>query len=430
MLKHTLSGYGNATDVKIIEVSYGRNGYLYSSTAVSDVYQKNLSLGDNSVTPSAVGFLGDGTTYYYDGYATKTIDGTVTYSTARSGSITLPNDSLYYIIDIAYASVSGATYKLRRKIGAGGYAYKTNATTSLSDDTAVSWAASSTLTPTQALGATEILDYASSDGTRPVLKMRNRTNSFTGYLDFQKNSGGGVWEMGARYGMYTTGNAFIDSYNHGLEIGTLGTPHIELLATNTRFNKQSSSSFRFLISGATVSYLMYAQCAENTVYFGTSSSASGSDPLTTIYVSPTNTTDKAIILNRYAGASDTNSIFEVKDGATVLTGITNSGYGFFNATGNNSSNLYIGSGSTNRTQLRLADCSSSIPASPLSGGIEYSFGYFYGTDSSAQRKRFQQSLATSTNTYYWRSDANGNAQADNTLYVQSGVILNAGLLVL
>src|SRR5439155_1184583 len=75
---------------------------------------------------------------------------TVYSSTAASTSTTLPNDSNHYILSITNASVSGATFKARRKINAGSYGYRTWSTSPNQDDTLQSWAAPSTLTPTTA----------------------------------------------------------------------------------------------------------------------------------------------------------------------------------------------------------------------------------------------------------------------------------------
>lgn len=427
MIQHSLSGFGNATQQKIIETSTGRNGNFYEAANIATYVQYNYALGDTTVTPNTVGFLGDGTTYYYDVYSNKTVSGTNIYSTtARSGSITLPNDSQYYDIAISYASVSGATYKLRRKIGAGSYQYKVNAGTSITDNTVLSWGDSSTLTPTQAVGATNIVDFDSTATSQSALLIRNKQNSILGFLEFQYNTGSS-YVLGAKYGVTTTGNATISAYNQGLEIGLVGTPHTKISASQgTIFNIQNQSTGSIQVKGVVNDYMAFFHPSESTVHFGTQNS-NYSDPNSAVCITPKDTTDSALVLNPAIGSADSGYLLRViNSSATTWAGISNAGRGFFMTSSSGNGNLRIGAGNASYAPLQI-DSSATLPN--VAGGFGQMSGQWFGADNTNTMRRFVQALNTGTNTYYWRSDANGYPQADTTLYIQSGVILTAGLQI-
>lgn len=215
MIAHSWATPGNAIGYKVLESSY-RSGSMFWQTVQSSFTQDNAGLGDATVTPNTVGFLGNGTTYYYDIFSLSTA--LAIYSqTPVSSSIALPNDGLYYVINISHAAVSGATYKYRRKIGAGAYAYKTNATTSLDDYTTISWGATNTLTPDEYMGSTAIFDRATAALTEPaIVKIRNTTTSAITEIAFQFNqSGSGTYTSVARIGTTTAGVFFISTGNVG-----------------------------------------------------------------------------------------------------------------------------------------------------------------------------------------------------------------------
>ena len=163
--------------------------------------------------------MGNGTTYYYDVFSYSTA--LAIYSpTPVSGSVTLPNTGLYYIINESHASVSGCTYKLRRKIGAGAYAYKAQSGTTLDDSTAISWADNATLTPTALLGSTGIFDRASSANTEAsnVLVRNTTSNGVVSFIEFQTKQST-VYTSMARIGVKDDGKMAFWSTG---SIGTAG----------------------------------------------------------------------------------------------------------------------------------------------------------------------------------------------------------------
>lgn len=261
MIQHSLGTFGNATGIKLIEQSFGRDGNFYNSATAATIIQFNSSLGDNVHTPSSTGFLGDGKTYLYSVYARALVNGALIYSyTPFVNGVTLPNDGLNYNINISYGSVSGATYKLSRQIDSGGLQYHVQSGTSFVDSTVQYWGETSTLTPNESIGSTGILDWSSALTSQSALLIRNKTNSLMGAMEFQYSTGGGAFAFAAKIGVNTLGNAFIDAYNHGLEIGSEGSPYARIsVVQGTVFNFQgsNSSSASFRYRGNTVNYLAY-----------------------------------------------------------------------------------------------------------------------------------------------------------------------------
>ena len=109
-----------------------------------------------------------------------------------------------------------------------------------------------------------------------------------------------------------------------------------------------------------------------------------------------------------------------------MAGITNAGYAHFSAPSSGNSRVRIGAGDSTNSQL-LLDNTTNL-ATGNAGGLTYSSNVLYFNNGT--NRRVQLDLGSSTTSYYWRSDANGYATADTTLWIQSGVVLVAGLSLL
>lgn len=435
MWLHSWSGFGNATSLKAIENSY-RSGSFYSTATTASFLETNTGLSDSTVTPNTVGFLGNGWEHDYTVHSNKTVNGTSIYSpTGTAGSITLPNDGLYYTIPISYEAVSGATYKLKRIINGDAAEYKSLAPTSLTDDTSVSFGSSSTLTPTQSLGSTGILDQAGNDNIMPAnLRLRNTGGHIFNKISFENNVGGGDYQTNAEFMVDASGNLCAI-------VGLTGSsgfvikdddyaPFINLKkgsgSNGSVFNSSGAAGidFTFLATGGDV--VFFSDSARSTAFFGKDSLPF--DPSAAMVISPKNLSDLALVLTPHPDANAPNVLVRLKNySETTFFELNGLGRASFGKSITNTSVVEVAQSTGLQTQILLTD-SPTLPTIPIAGGVEYQSGSFFGTNNSAARRRFVQALATNTNAFYWRSDANGYPIADNTLQIVSNIILAANLL--
>lgn len=270
--RHQLATFGNATHLKILEVSPRGPGNLYEGVAATDVYQTFTGLGDATVTPATVGFLSTGQTLSYRAYSFKTSQA-IYSSTYASASVVLPNDGQYRTVALSWSSVSGCTYKLQ-KVGVG---YETYSGTSSQDDSTVPWNASSTLTPTEYLYAAGIFQrlVTAYQTDAPVLVVRNKSGSTV------QNSGiqfqyGGTADAG-RIAVDSSGHLRLYAYNDTTVAlgGTIAgnNPGLSVSSGQTVANA-SAASHEFILrrqGGGAFGYTIYhADAIGNTVFFGES----------------------------------------------------------------------------------------------------------------------------------------------------------------
>jgi hypothetical protein len=424
---HNLSGFGNSTDLKIIENSF-RNGYFYSGANQSVITQTYGGVGDNVHTPNTIGYISSGQTINYRIYAKKTtiyssVSGVSAY---LNKSYTFPNDGLFRTLQLTITAVSGATGYKVNKVGTGYYSISG---TVINDSTSLSWSDSSTVTPLEIIGATEILDWDSSTINNGVIpfQIRNKTTSIQGELGFMYQSSPGVFSTAARFGVTTSGLAFIDSYNIGLDIGK-SSPYARISGVQgTTFNLQgsSSSSAFFRYRGSSVFSIIYLDPTVDTAFFGATAATFG-DPQSAVSITPVGS-DYGITFNPALGSND-SSIF------ARLTNSSNSTFWTLRNDGKMSiarssavnGNLHIGSGSAIYSQIQL-DHTSTL--ANVAGGIGYQSGSYYGGNSAAIPLKFQQQFQTGafTSGNWIYCDSNGNYINDGKIQ-WNGSYLNTSVL--
>lgn len=411
LIIHTWPSPGNATNFKVLESSY-RSGSIYDTSAVATYVQSLYGIGDSTVTPSSIGYLANGSNLNrtYSVYSFKTIYGTGVYSpTFASTTTTDPNNGKYYVVDLSWSGVSGASYKLKRTIGATSV-YYTTAITFYSDSTSSPWSDSSTLTPIYGPVTSAIVQRACTNlSNPPTLSIRNSNASFLNLCVFDYVSGGNIYEAG-RFGINNSGYFFVNTPSQTLTIGTDNSPHT-VISLNTVFNNNNSAGGSLRMKGSTTPYLMYAEGATDTVYFGASGSIYG-DPQATIYVQPYSSGDQGIVIAPTYFSSSNNYALVVKNTyGTTLTNITYDGRVSIFSTPNNG-NLNIGSATYTNAQIRLE---SSYVVPSVSGGITYYGGKYYGGNTAGTMRQFYQTPNTYTSGSWLRVDSTGDVVADNRL---------------
>lgn len=431
-IEHVISGIGNADLIKIIENSY-RNGSVTPSQAGGTLFQTAGGFsGDTTVTPNTIGYLATGQTFAYQVHSTKVVSGVTIYSAGHAdASITLPNDGNFYYLTLTNASVAGATYKAQRIINAGSPQYQTYASSPLQDDTTVSWGSSSTLTPTSGAITGAIIER-SMDGTftDPAIATFRNTNAATSYksfAEFDYNTGSGYASAG-KYGVEGNGNFFLDSQSHGLEIGSIGSPHTRFQVSQTVFNLNSTAS-EWFIRGVSVNYLLYvqSQSSNDKVILGDSASSTNS----MLNVKPNNGARAGISILNFTTANSATAMDYRDSSANVWWGFTQAGRMWVGVQGGNPNTavLTVGPGSSGVGQLQLQN-TTPLPGTPIAGSIERNDatggGLLY-TDSSLNRKSVIFGLGSGTATEVWYSDANGNPVATADLRVQAGVLVIAAV---
>jgi hypothetical protein len=429
VIKHEYTGIGNADIVKVLQTATGiiSGSILVGATGA---YQFSGALGDTIFTPSSTGFLSNGSNLnrVYKFRSTKTISGTVIYSsTFTTATTTDPNDGQYYYINLANAAVTGCTFKTSLQINGGSVDYKTHSSLTLADESTTTWSnAGSTITPTLGAITSAIFERLQSSSTDiGIIKLRNTVDSVVrAFMDFEYTVSGAALLAG-RAGVCPTGHFNISSYNGGLEVaanGFVDSPHTRI-ATEVDFNVQASSSYRMRLRGALVSYMMYANCNEDTVYFGTQNL--NYNPTSAVAIKGT-TSDKALVLCPATGAGTHDVLMELRnDSNSVFWTMDASGKTGIGVAGSTDARLRLASGDASVAQLKFQG--SSTVATGVAYGLSAVSDKLWFSDSSASYKALLTSLATSTSTYYWRSDSNGNPIADNTLALVSGVVLAANL---
>lgn len=422
------SGFGNATELKLLQVGYQNGSVQGLGIVITDFYQVNNGISaDVTVTPNTIGFLGNGDTYQYDVFATKTIGGTPVYSGFATTSITLPNNGLRYTLQISNSLVSGATYKSRRKINAGSFVYRTHNGSPIDDDTTQSWSDSSTLTPTSAPTTALIAEraYTGASGEPAAAQFRNTTvGNLFGFAQFMYTNGGGAYYEAAKFGVRTNGQMFFACYNSGYEFGIEGNPYILFQPQVTTFNNQTSGTHAVKIKGIS-NDIFITDPSQNTAYFG-NKNAFSFDPTAALVSSPIGSDLGLVLMNDNGRNSDAIMARLVDAGQSTSWVLQNNGHMGIATNTAGQANLKIGSGTTLYTQLQLDNCGN-LPNTPVVGGLErfdnngwtpqQIASQLLWTDKNGNRGQFVFALAQGAGNagYFWRSDANGMPVAGNQI---------------
>lgn len=409
---HSFSGPGNATHYKLIESSY-RNGYVYSNTVVSEFYQTYAGVGDATVTPSSLGYLANGSnlTRTYTVYSYANSYGMIYYSpTGTAVQTTDPNDSKYYTVSLSWSSPGITAAKVKRTTGATSV-YLVIGATSLSDTTAITWNASSTLTPTAAKTMAAIIERDTTNTLdAPLLVLRNTGTSKTSKILLDYNNGAST---AGEYGINNSGDFYIKSFTNNLYVGDYTGPH-SIIGGSPRFNYQGSVGSTFWYRGSTITYLMYLQGDYGTAFFGTNTASWTSDPSCLVYMQSQDGIEPALTIGLKTGASITSPALNLRnDSGTELARLNNYGQLSLAASAPSQSHLYIGAGDGSYAQIRLVDSSSLVN---VSGGISFYNNEFYGANIDGNMRKFLQTPSTYTVNSFAYVDTNGRLVADNRLY--------------
>jgi hypothetical protein len=417
---HSLSGFGDATDTKIIESTPTDRGtgYIYEGATANTVYQYNQALGDDVVTPSTIGFQATGQTVDYDFYSVGSIYGTTVYSTATTAPVVYPNDSLYYTVSFAGTLPSSATLRVN-KVGTGWKDF--SSFSAVQDDTTVSWSGSGTVTPTGAYIPTARVDWNSDNlGSSAVPSIIfDHSNALHARMVCAAYYNG-VGQYQAAWGYSANQNFAMDSYNHGLEVGALGSPDFILQPTSAKFNiKGNSGLFTYFYgSGSGIPAILTMNPNVNTIYFGNASL--NYDPFSAVAIQPYSTDtgltfypNPSVSTNylQWAVNNSSNSILAACDGnghISVGRGLTGT------------ARFDVASGNSTYGQVRFQN-TTTLQSSPASGVLTFTNtldeanGGLYLWDGALNRRKLVMALPTGTNGQYWRSDSLGNPIADNSL---------------
>ncbi len=432
MMQHVISGPGNATGIKVNQQTY-EFVHLAPITNVGTYVTGSLSQdGDTTVSPGTIGYTGNGDSYNYTVFATKTINGSAVWSTTgATASVTLPNDSNKYTISLTNASVSGATYKAKRQINSGSFVYQTYSSSPLSDTTLIAWNSSSTLTPTSSPVPAIIADRASTSASDPanIILRNTQSNAIQTLVDFQANQAGSYTSMG-KVGFKDDGTLTINQTSAigtgNIDFGGYSTPYVRFNNTNGNvFNVQNLTSNPTYFKGSSVNLAKFSS-SDNTVYFGNVSL--NYDPSAAVAIQTNGTTDHALLLYPTTGASDALGVMVVKNSSSVIKFVIDQ-VGKVGAATSNTGNGNVCIGAAGASDVQLQFQSNSNLPSGVSRGLSTQGTALYWSGAGSSWRPVNTGLASSTAHQFWRSDANGDAYADNAIVIQSGVIISTNLQI-
>lgn len=431
-ISHAYTGIGNADVVKVKQIISGTGNIGFSLNANPYFQSQGGGEGD-TFTPQVLGYIGSSGTYNYTVFATKTINGSAVWSaTGATASVTLPNDSNYYTISLTNASVSGATYKAKRQINSGAFVYQTYSSSPLSDTTLTAWNSSSTVTPTASLVPAAIFDRASTATSDPanILVRNTQDGGNQTLIDFQAKQGS-AYTSTAKIGTKSDGTLIINNTGDigagNIDFGPYSSPYIRFGVAGNYFNVQGAASRNTTFYGASNVILAKADNAANTFYFGNPSL--NYDPSAAVAIQTSNSTDTALLLYPNPNSTATDPIFRVRNSsATDVFSIDQ--VGRLKAGQNPSSDGVVNIAAVDSSHVQLQFASNSNLAGSIVRGISTQGNDIYWSGAGTTWRKFNTGLSNSTSTYFWRSDSNGDAIADNSLFVQSGIILNSGLQIL
>ena len=420
---NTFATFGNATDLKVIATtpSSRSNGYIYNGSIVGSFYQINTGLGDSIVTPSTIGFLATGQTQLYDFYTKLNIYGADTYSpSATTETVIYPNDGQYYVVTFAGTFPSGATLKIN-KVGTGwqeqpNFSY-------VIDNTIATWGGSSTVTPNSAYSPTAFIDWDSrhltSTNTTPM-QIRDHNTALVPRIIMAAYYGG-IGQMQAGWGYSANQNFVFDSYNHGLEIGVLGTPDYIFTPTQAIFNNNITSSINLVFKGGGGNTVLTANSNINTLQLGYVNY--NYDTFSALSIQPYNS-DSGLIF--YPNPSAPTSAYQwavQNSSASVMSSVNSIGHmGVGGVSSSADSRLYIGAGNNSVAQIKFQS-TASLPSGAVPYGLSVMSDKLWFSDSAATYKSLLTSLSSSTAGNYWFSDSLGNPSA------ASGISTNGSSLI-
>ena len=395
--RHDLATFGNATDLKILEASnYRATGYFYNAAIANTIYEFNSGLGDATVTPANTGYQANGSNLNatFAAFATKTINSIAVWSASSPTAATIdPNNGLFYNINIVIGNVSGATYKLKRIIGAS-TVYQTTGSTSFQDNTTVAWAGNSTLTPTSAPTTAAIFERnVSSDTDLPIMTLRS-------------SNGGSMANTGIQF-EYAGGTKC-----GGVIINGSGNMRFTAISGGYQFYNASNALYaqflpsQFLLNAAQTSYeiIWYKNSSAPILYVSASTPFFG--------------------VNHNGTTPDSNVVFSVKDGNangyTMMNLLGSNSYGgnYITASGKVSgknfnvdanAQVVIGFNGTNTgaqltvygqstTVAGLLLANGTLKTSPLANAIENDGSNLWFTNSSGSRSKNTIYAASSSGT--------------------------------
>jgi hypothetical protein len=436
ILLHSLPSGGNATNFKIVETSY-RIGSVYDAAVVSNFYQFLTGIGSSNVSPSVLGFLSNGTNLNrtYAAYSSKNAYGVTAYSaTPITVTTTDPSNSKYYVVVLAWASVAGASYKLKRTIGAS-VVYHIEGNTTYTDTIVAAWADSSTIAPTSIPVTGAIVERSCTSTSNPgTLTIRNTYPSLLNYavFDYVVSGGGSTSEVG-RFGIDGSAQFFVQSNTGNLLIKTpTGTPAI--VGAQTFLNYENSYSGVLGFKGGSGGWVSLFSASYDTAFFGNNGTWSYADPQSSVCIAPKDGSDIALLISQNPTAPDQTGAIQITNSSLITRWlVTNDGRTAIGTSSTGNGILRIAGGDNNKASIQLAD-SSSVP-NVIGGILRYGNNFFGGDSFGTMRKFLFSPLIFTTNSFAYL-DSTGALVADNKLYWNGSylgaiptMLFNAGLSI-
>lgn len=312
IFKHTFSG--NATG-KILDNNQSLYWQAYSSSTFYDVGYPTWVTG-TTVTPQAYWFTGTNQNRDYKAYG---FNGTIYSVVPLTLSTTSSGWTKYVSGSVAYPS--GITQiKILRQINWGGYTVsKTISGTTFTDDaTDNTWNGNTTVTPNSIIPATLRLDKEITSVSATTAFQLQLVSIWT----WTKYSWLSAWVATDS----TSTPSFQAHLYHNSSTGywNMVTGRLELLTSIwwtayavlwpwVTLNNTSSSSWHFIVKGQNDTGLINTRADQNTVYFGTT--ASGTDPVSTVLVQPARSGDAAVVLKWHSGMSSSSVLLRTETSA-------------------------------------------------------------------------------------------------------------------
>jgi len=441
LISHVVSGFGNATGVKILDTSLTQHVTPDASVDPTTTIEFPSTHDSNmTVTPATVGYTGTGQTFSYQVFSSR---GGIYSLTGAPASVTLPNDSQAYTLSLSNATVSGATYKAKRT-SPGSTVYQTYSSSPFQDDTTVGWASSSTLTPnylpTAAIIAERATSNFSTDPSTLIVRTTDSGSVQNAGIELQYGANGTAGTPSLRIGTTSSGHTQFNSYGSGIfDFANIsGSAHTRFQSSQAAFNLLGGS-YEWLIEGISTPYPIHVNAAStgDTVIIGDQTVNTLAASVFNVKV-PNGKKSINIDTSHQSGGNLNLPAFEVTDsGSAVASSISNNGrgmFGFGSSAGNSVLTLGIGSGGVD--QLTLVGQSFSFPSPSIADSINSWDGYPgttiandtspYGsqlmfTDKNQRTYQLQLGQPASTNGNVWFSDSHGNAVASGGLAINTGL---------
>ncbi len=375
VVQHDLT-YGTTLNAKILGQNNGQGFANSYSTTAATFYETNTGfwVGDNTVTPTQLGILSSGQTYYFKAYAKQ--NSPLLFSLAHEDeNYTFPNDGQYRYLTLNWTVGGAANTRFLRDTGSGFNEYYNaeGINSFVNYASTPTWLSGSTVIPNAVDGIAllGVNSAVSKDDEAQIIAKSDASVGTDSMAVAFTDSGDSEWMRVGHDGVSTYG--YINTKNNRLDFyGDTVGQYAYFSSNATQLNTNLSSVYTFTIRGVGgVTPLKYDENVR-TLFVGYPSSLAGSGSSLSV---GNNGTSPSVFISS-SGTSDTGSAVTVQPtgGGAPLAVLTRDGRLNLRGSTTTTGALVLPGSSTTLGSMLFED-SASNPTIPgvldraLSGGI-------------------------------------------------------------